>query len=151
MTAFLWTTVILMAAALLAEILAFAGMALVAMRAPRRADEIREKVTQKVEPSIRLAEDLQRSLQPRVEAISRESKEIASLWATRSQFIQAAYLDTNRRAERIRLRFTEGVQTVEGRQHGRRGIYREVVEPLQTANQVVRGIKLCLWLLRKVA
>ncbi len=151
MTAFLWTVVILMAAALLAEILAFVGMAVVAMRAARRTDEIKEQVTQKIEPSIRLAKELQRSLQPRMETISREGKEIASLLATRSQSIQAAYADTNRRAERLRLRVAEGVQTVEGRQQGRRGIYREVVEPIQTASQVVRGLKLALWLFRKVA
>jgi Fe2+ transport system protein B len=151
MTAFLWTIVILMAAALLAEILAFVGMAVVAMRAARRIDEIKEQVTQKVEPSIRLAKELQRSLQARMETVSREGKQIALLLATRSQSIQAAYADTNRRAERIRLRFAEGVQTVEGRQQGRRGIYREVVEPVQTASQVVRGLKLELWLFRKVA
>jgi len=151
MTAFLWTVVILMAAALLAEILAFVGMAVVAMRAARRTDEIKEQVTQKIEPSIRLAKELQRSLQPRMETISREGREIASLLATRSQSVQAAYADTSRRAERIRLRFAEGVQTVEGRQQGRRGIYREVVEPIQTASQVVRGLKLALWLFRKVA
>ncbi len=151
MTAFLWTVVILMAAALLAEILAFVGMAVVAMRAARRTDEIKVQVTQKIEPSIRLAKELQRSLQPRMETISREGKEIASLLATRSQSIQAAYADTNRRAERLRLRVAEGVQTVEGRQQGRRGIYREVVEPIQSASQVVRGLKLALWLFRKVA
>ena len=151
MTAFLWTVVILMAAALLAETLAFVGMAVVAMRAARRAEEIKEQLTQKLEPSIRVAKELQRSLQPRMETIGREGKEIASLLATRSQSIQAAYVDTNRRAERIRLRFAEGVQTVEGRQQGRRGIYREVVEPVQTASQVVRGLKLALWLFRKVA
>ena len=151
MTAFLWAVVILMAAALLAEILAFVGMAVVAMRAARRADEIKEEVVQKVEPSIRLAKELQRSLRPRMETISRERKEIASLVAARSQSIQAAYADTSRRAERLRLRFTEGVQTVEGRQQGRRGIYREVVEPIQTASQVVRGLKLALWIMRRVA
>jgi len=151
MTAFLWAVVILMAAALLAEILAFVGMAVVAMRAARQTDEIKEQVTQKIQTSIRLAKELQRSLQPRMETISREGKEIASLLATRSQSIQAAYADTSRRAERIRLRFAEGVQTVEGRQQGRRGIYRKVVEPVQTASQVVRGLKLALWLFRKVA
>jgi hypothetical protein len=151
MTAFLWTVVILMAAALLAEILAFVGLAMVTMRAARRADEIKEQVTHKVELSVRLAKELQRSLRPRMETISREGNEIASLLATRSQSIQAAYTDTSRRAERLRLRFTEGVQTVEGRQQGRRGIYRGVVEPIQTASQVVRGLKLALWLFRKVA
>ena len=151
MTAFLWAMVILMAAALLAEILAFIGMALVAMRAARRAEEIGDQLKEKLASSAQLAKDLQRSLQPRLETISREGKDIAALLATRSQSLQAAYLDTSRRAERIRLRFGEGVQSVEGPQQVRRGIYRGVVEPLQTANQVVRGIKLCLWLLRKVA
>jgi hypothetical protein len=151
MTAFLWTNVILMAAALLAEILAFVGMAVLAMRAARRTDEIKEHVTQKIQPSIRLAKELQRSLQSRMETISREGKETASLLATRSQSIQVAYADTNRRAERIRLRLAEGIQTVEGRQQGRRGIYREVVEPIRSASQVVRGLKLALWLFRKVA
>ncbi len=151
MTAFLWTVVILMAAALVAEILAFVGLALVAIRAARRAQEIKEQLTQKAEPSVRLIKDLKRSLQPRVETLSRDGKDIASLLATRSQSIQAAYLDTSRRAERIRLRWSEGVETVEGQRQGQRGVYREIVEPLQTANQVVRGIKLALWLLRKVA
>ncbi|MFY9559516.1 MAG: hypothetical protein WAQ52_04710 [Terriglobales bacterium] len=151
MTAFLWVVVILMAAALVAQILAFVGMALVSIRATRRAQEIKEQVTQKVEPSVRLAKELKLSLQPRLETISRDGKEIATLLTARSQSIQAAYLDTSRRAERIRLRFTEGVQTVEQQRHGQRGIYREVVEPIQAASQVVRGLKLALWLLRKVA
>jgi len=151
MTSFLWAVVILMAAALLAEILAVIGLAVVGVRAGRRAGEIKGQVTQKLEPSIRLAKELQGSLQPRMQTVSREGKEIASLLATRSQSIQAALADTSRRAERIRLRFTEGVQTVEGRQNGRRGIYREVVEPLQTARQVVRGLKLALWIMRRVA
>jgi len=151
MTAFLWTVVILMVAALLAEILAWIGIAVVRRRAGRRAGEIKEQVMQRVEPSVRFAKELQRSLQPRVESFSRESREIVSLVTTRSQSIQAAYADTARRAERIHLRFAEGVQTVEGRQNGRRGIYREVVEPIQTASQVVRGLKLALWIMRKVA
>ena len=150
MTAFLWTVVILMAAALLAEVLAFVGIAVVGRRTARRVSEISEQVKQKVEPSRLLTQELQRSLQARMETFSRERKEIASLLTTRSQSIRAAYADTTRRAERIRLRFTEGVQTVEG-QPGRRGIYREVVEPIQTASQVLRGLKLALWIMRRVA
>ena len=150
MTAFLWAVVILMTAALLAEILAFIGLAVVGLRAARRADEIKEQVTQQVGPSMRLAKELQRYLHPRMETISREGREIASLVRTRSQSIQAAYADTTRRAERIRLRFAEGVQTVEGQQ-GRRGIYRGIVEPIQTASQVMRGLKLALWIMRRVA
>jgi len=150
MTTFLWTVVILMAAALLVEILAFVGMALVATRAASRASEITEQLTQKVQPSVRLVNELKQTLQPLAETISHEGREIATLVAARSQAIQAAYEDTARRAERIRLRLTKGVQTVEG-QPPRRGIYRQVVEPVQTASHVVRGLKLALWLLRRVA
>jgi hypothetical protein len=151
MTTFLWTIVILMAAALLAEIVAFAGMALVAMRAGRRAKEIAQQFSQTVEPTVRMVEELKQFLQPHVDTIGRDGREIAALVATRSQSIQAALDDTGRRAQRIRLRLMEGVQTVEGQQRGGRGIYREVVEPLQTASQVVRGLKLALWILRRVA
>ena len=150
MTTFLWTVVILMAAALLAEIVAFVGMAVVAMRSARRASEIAEQIQQKIEPTVRMATDLQQYIQPRIESISRDSQEIATLVSARSQSIQAALDDTSRRAERIRLRLTEGVGTVEGEQ-GRRGIYRDFVEPVQAAGQVMRGLKIALWLLRRVA
>ena len=150
MTTFLWTVVILMAAALLAEIVAFVGMAIVAMRSARRASQIAEQIQQKIEPTVRMAKDLQQYIQPRIESISRESQEIATLVSARSQSIQAALDDASRRAERIRLRLTEGVGTVEGEQ-GRRGIYRDVVEPFQAAGQVMRGLKIALWLLRRVA
>ena len=150
MTTFLWTVVILMAAALLAEIVAFVGMAIVAMRSARRASQIAEQIQQKIEPTVRMATDLQQYIQPRIESISRDSQEIATLVSARSQSIQAALDDTSRRAERIRLRLTEGVGTVEGEQ-GRRGIYRDVVEPIQAAGQVMRGLKIALWLLRRVA
>jgi biopolymer transport protein ExbB/TolQ len=150
MTTFLWTVVILMAAALVVEILAFVGMALVATRAVRRASEITEQLAEKVKPSVRLVNELKQTLQPLAGTISREGREIASLVEARSQAIQAAYEDTARRAERIRLRLTEGVQTVEG-QPPRRGVYRQVVEPVQTASNVVRGLKLALWFLRRVA
>jgi len=150
MTTFLWTVVILMAAALLAEIVAFVGMAIVAMRSARRASQIAEQIQQKIEPTVRMATDLQQYIQPRIESISRDSQEIATLVSARSQSIQAALDDTSRRAERIRLRLTEGVGTVEGEQ-GRRGIYRDVVEPVQAAGQVMRGLKIALWLLRRVA
>jgi hypothetical protein len=150
MTAFLWTVVILMVAALLVEILAFVGMALVATRAARRAGEITEQFAEKLKPSVRLVNELKQTLQPLAETISIEGKEIASLVAARSQAIQAVYEDTARRAERLRLRLTEGVQTVEG-QPPRRGVYRQVVEPVQTASQLVRGLKFALWILRRVA
>jgi BMFP domain-containing protein YqiC len=150
MTAFLWTVVILMAGALLAEILAFIGMALVAMRAARRSAEAAKELKEKLEPTVQMAKELQQSLLSRMETVQREGQEIAALVATRSQAIQAAFEDTSRRAERIRLRLTEGVETVDG-QPARRGIYRQIAEPVHTASQVMRGIKIALWILRKVA
>jgi len=70
MTAFLWTVVILMASALLAEIVAFIGLALVATRAARRATEITEQLAQKVKPSVQLVDELKQTLQPLAEKIS---------------------------------------------------------------------------------
>jgi hypothetical protein len=150
MTTFLWTVVILMATALLAEIFAFVGLVVVSMRAARRGREITDQVMQKVQPAVRLVNELKGSLQPQVETVSREGKEIVSLVTARSQSINAAYDDTSRRAERIRLRFADGVRTIGGRTNGR-GIYRQVAEPIQTASHVVRGLKLAFWIMRRVA
>lgn len=151
MTTFLWTAVILMAAALLLEIFAFVGMAMVAARTARRAVQLVEQFNQALEPSIRIAKELQQSLQPRLETIKRENQAITTIVSTRAQSIQAALQDTSRRSERLRLRLLEGVETVEGEQRARRGIYRDVVEPIQTAGQVMRGLKIALWILRRVA
>ena len=150
MAAFLWTVVVLMAAALVAEILAMVGIALVAKRASRRATEIREQFQQKLEPSARLARELQQYVQLRMEAVNREGKDMEALVASRSQSIRAALDDTSRRAERIRLRLMGGVQTVDG-EPGRRGIYRDIVEPMQAAGKVMQGLKIALWILRRVA
>lgn len=150
MTTFLWVVVILMAAALFAEILAFVVIALVAARTAKRAAAMAEQVKQQVEPSTRMVRELQQYLQPRLETITDERKQIADLLSTRSRAVQATLEDANRRAERIRLRLLEGVQSVEG-QPGRRGIYREIAEPIQAAGQVMRGLKIALWILRRVA
>ena len=152
MAAFLWTVVILMAVALAAEIFAFVGMALVARRTIRQAQAMKEELAEKLDPSIRLVKELKLSLEPRVETVRRDGGEIRSLFATRVQAIEAAYLDTNRRAERIRLRLSDGIETVEQqRRHGQRVIYRDVVEPIQAVRRVFRGLSFALWLLRKVA
>jgi hypothetical protein len=150
MTTFLWTVVILMGAALLAEVIALVGMALLAARVSRRTTEISEQYKRTLEPSIVLAKELRQSIQPLAETIAKEGKEIATLVTARARVVQAVYCDTTRRAERIRLRLTKGVHTIQG-QPPRRGVYRQVVEPVQTASQVVRGLKLALWLFRRVA
>ena len=148
MAAFLWTVVILMAAALLAEILAFVGMALVARRAARRATEISGQISQSAQASIHLVNEIRQAIQPRVGTISQDTREAALILTSRYQTMQAALSDASRRAERFRLRLNDSVQTVEEQ---RRAVYREVVEPVQAAGQVLRGIKLALWLLRRVA
>jgi hypothetical protein len=150
MTTFLWTVVILMAAALLAEVVAFVGMAVVAMRATRRAVAISEQLKQAVEPSVRLANELKQTLLPCIETITNERQQIAELVSTRTDAVRAVLDDTSRRAERVRLRLMEGVQSVNG-QPGRPGIYRELAEPIKTAGQVMRGLKIALWILRRVA
>ena len=150
MTTFLWTVVILMAVALLAEVIALIGMALLATRVFRRAAEVSEQFKRTLEPPIRLAKELQQSIQPLTETIGSDGKEIATLVAARSRILQAVYLDTARRAERIRLRLSKGVDTVQG-QPPRRGVYRQVVEPVQAASHVARGLKLAWWLFRRVA
>jgi hypothetical protein len=150
MTTFLWTVVILMAAALLAEVIALIGMALLGTRLLRRTTEISEQYKRVLEPSIGLAKELRQSVQPLAEEIGKEGKEIATLVAARSRSLQAVYHDTACRAERIRLRLTKGLHTVEG-QPPRRGVYRQVVEPVQAASHVMRGLKLAWWLFRRVA
>jgi len=151
MTTFLWAAVILMAASLVAEIAAFVGMALVAARAARRAAELAAQVRGKIEPSIRIVTELQQSIQPRLETIASEGQQMAALLSTRTQSFQVALDDTSRRAERIRLRLLDGVETVEGEQRKGRGIYRDIAEPVRAAGQVIRGLKIALWILRRVA
>jgi len=150
MTTFLWVVIIAMAAALLAEILAFAGMALVVARATRRVGEITGEFKQRLEGSRRAVDELKLFITPRIETIAVDGKEMGALLATRLHMIESAVVDTRRRSDRIRLRLLEGVQSVAGNQK-RRGIYRDVMEPVQTATQVLSGLKFALWLLRKVA
>jgi len=151
MAAFLWTIIVVMAVALVAQIVALVGIASVLARATRRSEELNQQVKSRVESSVRIAKELRQSLQPSVSTIGHETKEITSLVSTRARAMQATFADIDRRIERVRLRFVEGVETVEGEERKGRGLYRDVVEPIQTASQVVRGLKLALWILRKVA
>ena len=148
MTAFLWTAVILMGVALLGEIFAFVGMAIVATRASRRATELSQQISKNVQASVRLVNELKVTLQPHVQTITEDSREMGSLLTSRFRAIQAVCSDSSRRAERIRLRLNDSVQTVD--QH-RRGVQREVAEPIQAASHVLRGLRLAFWFLRKVA
>jgi hypothetical protein len=151
MTTFLWVVVIAMAAALLAEIFSFIGMAVTMSRAAKNAAEVSNRVKEQLEPARRTIQDLKTFITPRVENITKDGKEIGTLLATRIHTIQAAAVDTSRRAERIHLRLMEGVQTVGETQTRGRGIYHNVAEPIHAATQVLRGLKIALWILRKVA
>lgn len=151
MTVFLWVVVIVMAVSLLAEILAFIGMALVARRAARRAKEITEQILQRVNPSIDLVKETRLSLQPLVQSVVADGGQIRLLLSARLQSLQVAAADAARRSQRIRLRLSQGVQTVEQQQRAQRGSYREVAESVHNARKVLRGLSLALWFLRKVA
>ena len=148
MTAFLWIVVILMAVALVAEIVALVGIALVRRRISRRAREIRRDVMDKVRPSVEVVKELRLATQPRLESIRANGTEIGSRLSLRIETVKAASSDAVRRLERTRLRLSDSMELVE--QH-RRGVYRDVVEPIQTAGQVWNGIKLALWFWSKVA
>jgi len=148
MTAFLWTVLILMALALVAEILACVGIAVVTSRSSRRAAELSRQVSESLQASVRLVNELKCTLQPHVQTITEDSREMGSLLTSRFRAIQAVCSDSSRRAERIRLRLNDSVQTVD--QH-RRGVQREVAEPIQAASHVLRGLRLAFWFLRKVA
>jgi hypothetical protein len=140
-----------MALALVVQIIAFAGMAIVALRAARRGAELAEQVKQQVQPSILFAGEIRESLRTHLETISNEGKQIAEVVTNRSQILHAMIEDTARRAERVRLRLLGDFETVEGEKPGRRGIYREIAEPIRTASHVMRGLKIALWIMRRVA
>ncbi len=148
MATFLWIVVILMAASLLAEILAFVGMGLLARRTARRASELTKQISETVTASVAVVKETKLTAEPQVRAVHQDGLKMGLVVASRLGSLQAAYSDASRRAERIRLRLNDSVQTVE--EH-RRGVYREVVEPIQAASQVLRGLKLAFWFWRKVA
>lgn len=148
MTAFLWAIVVLMSAALLAQIFALVGMLLTAKRAARRISEIKSQISDRMHASTVLMKEMRLTIQPRLTTIRQNGKEVKALAKSRWQSTQVALSDANRRAQRITLRLNDGVQTVG--QQGQR-IYQDVIEPIQSASQVIRGLKAVLWLFREVA
>ena len=148
MTAFLWTIVVLMSAALLAQIIALIGMLMTAKRAARRVSEIKRQISDRMHASTTLVKEMKLTILPRFTSISQDAKEMKALAGSRLQTGRVALSDASRRAQRIRLRLSDGVQTVG--QHGQR-IYQDVVEPIQVASQVIRGLKAVLWIFREVA
>ena len=148
MTTLLWTAVILMAPSLLAEIFAFIGFVVLTKRKTRRASELTRQISVPTRTFVEVVEESELLVQPRLQVVAENARQIGVLLASRLGTIEAAYWDANRRAERIRLRLHDSVQTVE--QH-RRGIYHEAVEPIQVAAHAFRGLKIAVWLLRRVA
>jgi len=140
-----------MASALVVQIIAFAGMTIVALRAARRGAEIAKQVQQQIQPSILLAGEIKESLGTHLKTIGNDGKQIAEVVTNRSQIMRAMIEDATRRAERVRLRLLGDYETVEGETPGRRGIYREIAEPIRTASHVMRGLKIALWIMRQVA
>lgn len=148
MTAFLWAVVVLMSAALLAQIFALIGLLVTAKRSSRRISEIKSQISDRVHASTALMKDMRLTVQPRLTTIRQDGREMKALATSRVQSAQIALSDANRRAQRITLRLSDGVQTVG--QQGQR-IYQDVIEPIQSASQVIRGLKAVLWIFREVA
>lgn len=148
----LWAVVILMVVALAAEIFALVGLMLVVRRATRNAEAMKEELTEKLQPSVRVVEDLKTFLQPHGEVLQRDGKEIIATLTARTESVKATLQDADRRVQRIRLRFqTDGIQTLEQLQSSRRVIEEGVVRPVLTVGRVVRAVSAAIWLLRKVA
>lgn len=148
MTTLLWTIVVLMSAALLAQIIALIGMLMTAKRAARRISEIKRQISDRMHASSVLIKEMKLTIQPRLTTISQDATEMKALAESRLQTARVAVADATRRAQRIRLRLSDGVQTVG--QQGQR-IYQDVVEPIQVASQMMRGLKAMLWIFREVA
>jgi len=148
----LWAVVVLMVVALAAEIFALVGLLLVVQRAASSAEAVKDELAEKIRPSIRVVEDLKVFLQPHTEVIERDGREIAATLTARTQSVTATLQDADRRVQRLRLRFqTDGIQTIEQLQSGRRVIEQGVVRPVLTVGRVVRAVSAAIWLLRKVA
>ena len=149
---FLWIIVIVMALALAAEVFSLVGMAVVAVGAARRATLIKNEVMEKLQPSLRMANELKQSLRPDYERLRRDGGEIVKMLGARFRSIRAVWQDASSRAERLRLRLRrEGGATVEQLQRDRQVVSRGVLEPIRTAANVAMGVRSAAWLLRKVA
>lgn len=147
MTNFLWVVIVLMAASLVAEIAALAGMIITVLRAAKRGKQIAAQLSERIGPSVRLVKETRAALEPRVQAVTLDSQEMGTLLKNRLDAMKAAYADASHRAERARLRLNGTIQTVEGQG----AAFREAVAPMQIVGQLLSGVKAALWVLRKVA
>src|SRR5215472_9053736 len=111
---FLWIVVVLMALALLAEIGAFIGLALVVSRSGRKALALQKELEERARQSKNLVDGLKSKITPQLETIHRNSTEMVSRVSNRARVIKAVAQDTQRRSQLLRLRLRhEGIQTVE--------------------------------------
>jgi gas vesicle protein len=149
---FLWIVVVLMALALLAEIGACIGLAVVASRSSRKARVFQKEIQDQVRQSKNLVEGLKTQITPQLETIHKNSSEVVSLVSHRARMIKAVAQDTQRRSQLVRLRLRhEGIQTVEQLREGQDAVRGGILPPIDTLRKVIRGVGIALWILRRVA
>jgi hypothetical protein len=149
---FLWIVVVLMALALLAEIAACIGLALVVARSSRKARVLQEELEEKGRQSKNVVEGFKTGIAPHLETIHKNSSEIVSLVSNRARMIKAVAQDTQRRSQLVRLRLRhEGIQTVEQLHEGQAAVRGGILPPIDTLRKVLRGVGIAIWILRRVA
>lgn len=149
---FLWIVIILMAVALVAEIIALIGIAVTASRATRHAILLRDEFAARLKSATGTAREIADSVRPEVEKIRRNGAEIATTVHAAFLPIREAWQDLSGRAQRLRLRFSrEGVATLGRLQSDKRVVSRGVLKRMRTAASVALGVRATTWLLRRVA
>jgi len=149
---FLEIIVILMAAALVLEVVSLVGLALLARRVTRYVGEFKGELSDIVKPSVELAKAVIPPLRPLARRTTQDAREIVNMVVARYQVTRTVWRDAGRRAQRLRLRLgREGVATVEQLQHGRRVLSRGVITPVRAATTLVLGMRSAAWLLKRVA
>lgn len=149
---FLWIVVVVMALALLAEIGACIGLAVVVSRSGRKAAALQKELKEKARQSKNLVEGLRNEITPQLETIQKNSAEVVSLVSHRARVIKAVAQDTQRRSQLLRLRLRhEGIQTVEQLHEGQTAVRGGILPPIETLRKIVRGVGIAIWILRRVA
>lgn len=151
-TMFLWIVVVMMALALVAQVVSLLGMALLTAAAARRATLMKAEISKELSPSVRVIRDLTRSLRPEVEKFRGDAAEITTILSRQFRAARVVWQDANRRKERLLLRFSrEGVASVQQLQRDRHIVRQGVLKPIREAASVALGVSATTWLLRRVA
>jgi hypothetical protein len=149
---FLGIVVVLMALALVAQVLSLVGIAVVASGSFRSAMRMKAELSEKLSPSVRLTRDLTQSLRPEVEKFRRDATEITTILSRQFRAVRMVWQDTTRRKERLLLRLSqEGGASVQRLQRDGQLVRRGVLKPIHSAASVALGVSATTWLLRKVA